>query len=377
MAKIKVCYVSANSYIGGAEKFVQNALLSHKHSSHIEVKLIVFQKGLLSQWAIDNDIPVFCFNKPFRLRSLISLIKLIHFLQKIFSHEKFHIIHNTMGYTHLICSLVPARYKSNVVWFQHGPLGGIIDTFAGLFPVDSMFFNSEYTRIEHYKKPLLFHAKFDEIIPLAINMSDPKRRKQPNDKLIKIGLAGRFTNWKGYHLIILAMSHLKRNLSPENFKRLVVEICGSPNSQSDHEYLSQCSNMIKSLGLADKIHIYTHRELDQWFDQLSIFIHASLIAEPFGIIVGEAMKKKVLVLTTGKGGVGDIAIDNETAMIFRPNAAELNLVLAQMVRNWNNQNCIRFRNYLIDQAYNKVSNHYSMQCMQTRIENAYAKVMSF
>ncbi len=128
-------------------------------------------------------------------------------------------IHSTMPYSHIVNVASTLFLPVKRVWFQHGPVGGALDKFAGLLPVDLVIFNSVFIQREHLKTTFSFSRHKELVLKLGIDVSDVNEKdvKYIRDKYLGVDnilllvSAGRITEWKGLDVQIRAIGKLKRN----------------------------------------------------------------------------------------------------------------------------------------------------------------------
>ncbi len=223
-----------------------------------------------------------------------------------------------MPYAHIVMSLSALFLPVKHVWFQHGPVDGILDKIGNWFPVDCLMFNSRFLVEEHHKHLGLKPRWGEKIIPLGIK---PKSVVEPKiedlESLIKnssspivLGAAGRINRFKGYDIFISAIAELKKSLPEELWGRCFFPIVGGANSQEDKNYEKELKNQIKNLELEDKIRLLGHKSnINDYLNKMDFFIHCSPEEEAISIVAAEAMLQGALVIGSG---IGDIVHDNKT-----------------------------------------------------------------
>lgn len=124
-------------------------------------------------------------------------------------------------------------------------------------------------------------------------------------KEVIVGMAGRINRWKGQKLFV-NMAEIVHKKRPD----VKFIIAGSAYSGEEHlevelrEYITQkgLSEVVKLLGQVD--------DTDAFYQSLDIFVLPSIQPEPFGLVVIEAMEKRLPVIATNHGGPVEI-IDDE------------------------------------------------------------------
>ena len=122
---------------------------------------------------------------------------------------------------------------------------------------------------------------------------------------IMIGHIARIDWWKGHEVFIEALANVtKKNL---NVKGLIIGELAELNYERNKIYLENLNNMVKRLGLEEKVIFTGHRsDIPFILAALDIVVHASSIPEPFGLTVIEGMAAGKPVVATGAGGVLDV-----------------------------------------------------------------------
>ena len=63
-------------------------------------------------------------------------------------------------------------------------------------------------------------------------------------------------------------------------------------------------------------------DVEDELERLDVFVHASVVPEPFGQAILEAMAAGVPVIAAAGGGASEIATDEQDALLHRPGDAE-------------------------------------------------------
>ncbi len=145
---------------------------------------------------------------------------------------------------------------------------------------------------------------------------DPKRVvylyeqwKLPDDKRF-VTLPGRITRWKGQHLLIEAMRHVK-----------AADACALIVGPGDgHEdYVLELHELIRKHKLEDRVIL-----ADACDDMASLYalsdvvVSASIRPEPFGRITAEAMAMGVPTVAPAYGGAAEQILHGQTGWLFEP-----------------------------------------------------------
>lgn len=312
----KILYVSANGFVGGAEKFLVNVAKVH-HESGDAVHFLLFDNGNLVEELQSSGASVTVLKNKFRLRNPLSLFLALIEIRKFLKKHKYQTIHSTMGYSHLIMGLATVFQDIKRVWFQHGPIGGMVDYLASFFRVDILMFSSHYLRDKHYSYLFLRKAKYGtKVVPLPVYFLPPKltegfalRKNLQIEGAYVLGMVGRINEGKGYHIAIKAFL----NLNLENTKLIIV---GSANKANEKSYLENLKKLVAKNNAEDKVIFVPHQNnISVYYKIMDVYLNPVTIDEGFGLSVAEAMAAGVTVISSPYGGLSEFVKGNETAEV--------------------------------------------------------------
>lgn len=321
----KVFYISANGFIGGAEKVLLHLAKMHKENEE-SASFLLFNDGILKDELSKLGFPVFVLKNKFKLTSPIKLLRAIIEIRKILNENDFNIIHSTMAYAHLVMGISSLFMKKKRIWFQHGPVGGILDFLASFFSVDIILFNSDFLLEKHMNAFSLHKGRFAaKIIPLPVMLEEPNyaeilntlKKLELTNKFI-IGSFGRIARGKNYDLLINSFAKLDMDDA-----RLV--IMGSPASKQDELYHHELKELCSKLGVRDRVLFLNHQsDVSTYYKSLNLYVHAGVLDEGFGLTVAEAMYLGVPVVSSDYGALKDFVLHQETAYVV--NTREISAV---------------------------------------------------
>jgi len=139
------------------------------------------------------------------------------------------------------------------------------------------------------------------------------RDKYNLQKSFVVGIVGRIEEAKGQFLVLEAIAKLKSL----DIKALIV---GSAMSEA---YLKELKAMVKDLGIEDRV-IFTGftKEVNLHIHLCDVLVLATQ-EETFGLVVIEAMRNKVTILATNRGGPLEIIEDMQDGLLFERNSEAL------------------------------------------------------
>jgi len=360
----KILYVSANGFIGGAEKFLVNIASVHAETKD-NVHFLLFNNGDLEQELKNKGVAVTVIKNKFKMRNplklLMAVIEIRHFLKK----HNFHTIHSTMAYPQFVMGLCTLFSRTNRVWFQHGPIGGMFDYFASLFSVDVLLFSSHFLMEKHYNSFFLRKAKHGrKVIPLPVEIKNPKltealslRKSLGLEGVFVLGMIGRMAKGKGYEIAI--RSFIGLNL--EDSKLLIV---GSPNSAEDKKFYDSLIQYVKLQKAEERVIFVQHQtNISVFYKIINLYLNPVTNDEGFGLSVAEAMGAGVPVISSPYGGLSEFVKENETAEIILARDSDAVESLKELIQKMKN-----------DEVYSKRLSKNARELIESRFSFSQAYV---
>ncbi len=178
-----------------------------------------------------------------------------------------------------------------------------------------------------------------------------------------IMLPGRITRWKGHHVLIEAMSILKR-------KDLFCIIIGSDQGRT--EYRQELEKTIQEKRLGNQIRIVEHcNDMPAAYMLASVAVSASTDPEGFGRIPVEAQAMGRPVIGTNHGGARETIIHGQTGWLVEPNdPQELALAIEDILRLDDNQ-----RAMLATRAMSHVAENFTRELMTSKTLQVYSELL--
>lgn len=132
----------------------------------------------------------------------------------------------------------------------------------------------------------------------------------PEQRTPVIGLVGRISSWKGQHIFLRAAALVR-----ERFPEARFQIIGSAMFQED-DYEQEIHALTVSLELTQNVEFLGFRsDVPKVIADLTVLVHASITAEPFGQVIVEGMVAEKPVIATRGGGATEIVIDGDTGLL--------------------------------------------------------------
>ena len=131
-----------------------------------------------------------------------------------------------------------------------------------------------------------------------------------------VGLVGRLVDWKGPDYFIEAAARVAADTPEARFMLVGDAVFG------EKSYVDGLKSTVEARGLGDKV-IFTgfRDDVDEIMSSMDLLVHASVLPEPFGLVIIEAMAQGLPVVATRGGGVAEIVDDGETGVLVPPRDA--------------------------------------------------------
>lgn len=149
----------------------------------------------------------------------------------------------------------------------------------------------------------------------AVVIGDPYRPpvpvSAPQRRGLTVGMVGRLAPWKGQHVFLEAFA---RTRPREDVRAVIV---GSAMFGED-AYEAELIDLVDRCGLAGRVAFLGYRDdVPAELARLDICVHASLIPEPFGQVVVEAMATGLPVVASAAGGPAEIINDGVDGLLYQ------------------------------------------------------------
>jgi glycosyltransferase involved in cell wall biosynthesis len=129
-----------------------------------------------------------------------------------------------------------------------------------------------------------------------------------------IGIVGRISPWKGQDVFLRAAAIVLRHYPDTRFQVIGAALFG------ETDYEQKIRELAVSLGIADRVEFTGFRsDVSELMSRLDLLVHASIIPEPFGQVLIEAMAAGKPVVATAGGGTPEIVLDGQTGLLVPMN----------------------------------------------------------
>lgn len=210
---------------------------------------------------------------------------------------------------------------------------------TNIFKLIPYFFLTGRSCKEHYMKYYSIPEEKIKIFPYGILFPNKKEiininQKRKDEVLnqnskIKILIANRFINRKGYEIIVESFRNLKNLNLLDKFDITIVG-----NGEKYEEYKTIFYKISKDIKLLGWVEIDEYETL---LNNCDIYIHASIF-EPYGIPVIDALiRGKLVIASNGVMSAVDFIKNSYNGFIYNSNnPSELNKILIDLLKDKNN-----------------------------------------
>jgi glycosyltransferase involved in cell wall biosynthesis len=140
----------------------------------------------------------------------------------------------------------------------------------------------------------------------------PARPSAVRDRVERVGIVGRITPWKGQHVFLEAFA---RAFPGPGVRAAVI---GSATFGED-AYERGLRAKVRALGIEDRVDFTGFADdVGAELGRLDLLVHASVLPEPFGLVVIEGMAAGVPVLAADAGGPAEHIEDGREGLLFPP-----------------------------------------------------------
>ena len=153
------------------------------------------------------------------------------------------------------------------------------------------------------------------MVPSPVVLRDPVVQQMllpgGSDGLV-VGIVGRLAPWKGQDVFLRAFAEA----FPTGTERALV--VGGALFGED-AYGDELRRLVVDLGIADRVEFTGHvDDVGAPLQRMHVVVHASVIAEPFGQVVVEAMAAGRAVVATAAGGPLEVIDDGVNGLLVPP-----------------------------------------------------------
>lgn len=178
---------------------------------------------------------------------------------------------------------------------------------------------------------------------------------------VRVGLVGRISPFKGQDIFLRAAAEVLQVHSDVRFLIIGAALFG------EDEYERQLVSLVRSLGLEPHVEFRGFQnDVPATLAELDVVVHASVLPEPFGQVVVEAMASGKPIVATAGGGILDILTDGRCGLLVPMGDAQaLSRAISRLVADPG------LRAALGEAGRRRAVEHFSVQQTARRIESVY------
>lgn len=326
----KILLLESVSQIGGAEKVLLQILQGLDRDRFQPITVVLARPGEFSREAA-HFAPVYHYPIG-RYRYVYRLVQRILQLALFVRSERIALIHSNGTKAHIIGGLVAKLAGVPCVWrlTDLPDLSNSLTKLARRIPAQAYTANSSFhagrwvqVGLDSRRMVTLFSStvRQDSLLESGRPSLDPQSLRQelalPASALVTT-MVGRVQRWKGQHVFLTSAHRVLEEIPDAYF--LVV---GDALFGLDLEYRDELTDLVTRLGIADRVRFTGwRRDVPEILAASDIVVHASVLPEPWGNVLVEAMAAGKPVIASDAGGPREIVVPGGTGLLVPPGDAE-------------------------------------------------------
>jgi glycosyltransferase involved in cell wall biosynthesis len=351
----RTIFVDETSEIGGAEVILATTA-KHLKKAGWRPSLVIPREGPLADLFISAGIPVH--KVPgFRFRSTSFYVRHFHKapnplalvinafigliwvlrLRSFFRRSRPAIVHTVSMWSHIFAGLAARLAGCPVVWhFQEitslasgfGMYRRLLVVWARYIPTRIVCLSEKIA--DQFANDVDVRDKVSVLWPIVdIGKFIPAKRVETskNDHINTVGTVARLTPWKGQEVALRTARILKDK--GVQFRWLFAgDVALGSTKYRDH-----LCNLIRQWDLDQNVKLIGWVEdMPHFYRSLDALVHVPIEAEPFGLVLAEAMASGLPVISTSGGGMEKI-IEAAGGILIPPN--QPNAIADTLIELWN------------------------------------------
>ncbi len=293
---------------GGAEMLLMQWLRANRQGPGLDASLAFLEEGPMTTQAAALGYPV-CVLPAGRLRQPHHYLGTVRRLYAWLRKERFAGVVSWMPKAHLYTALAARLAGVPTAWWQHTiPDGQRMDRLVTRLPARGILCCSKAAEEAQRR---LSPRRCTRVVPPSVDLGRWAREAPASAAEARrglglpldgplIGMVGRLQRWKGMHVLVEALPQLLRS-HPD----LRCVIVGGDHAL-EPDYPAELRASITALGLTDRVLLTGLQcNVPEWMQAMDVVVHAS-DAEPFGMVIIEAMALGKPVVAGDAGGPTEI-----------------------------------------------------------------------
>ena len=369
---MKILFYNHTGQVSGAERMLL-MILSRIDRGGFEPLVVCPEEGPLQEMVTDLGVQVesviglearFTWRLDHLARYCKSFYGVVRQLRRRVNSLKPDVVHANSVRAGLVATAATVGLGTRVVWHLHDllprhPLSTLIRSFAFLSSRTNAIAVSEAVARNFRGRLARLMNDHVSVILNAIDLDkfqqeETTQRKARKELRIReadlvIGIVGQLTPRKGQLELLRAFGHAMTGVPDA-----VLLVVGAPLFNRDHEYLELLKRTSAKLGIARNVRMLGARNDIGAIMQTMDFLIVNSTAEPFGLVILEAMACGTPVLAAAVDGIPEIIEHGKNGWLF---ASRDEGALSQAIVRFSRRPELRTR--LADQGRQHVAAHFS------------------
>ena len=329
--KKRVLFLDHMSKPSGGEIYLLE-VLRNVNKNKYDIKVLLGKDGFLYERLKDEGIDVEVMNLPesiielrkekfgiSKFKEIIGVILYAYRIKNYIKKNKIDIVYTNSIKSDIYGSIASWMSKRPCIWHLHDRIS------ADYFPhnlckllifLSRHFTNKIICNSLATKDAFLEAGGDEEKAEVILNGIDTDRfniERRVDGEVKKIAMIGRISPWKGQKVFIQAAKEIIKQRKDINFY-----IAGSVLF-GEEDYKKEIEKLVSQNGLSDKLEFLGFIEdIPLFLSDIDILVHASVIPEPFGLSVAEAMAAGLPVVASRAGGILEMIKDGENGLLYEP-----------------------------------------------------------
>lgn len=337
--KIRVLFIDHTAKLGGGE-IALSALIRHLDSDLIEHSVLLCEEGpLVELLRVFTDVHVELLSGELRearkdrlgsgkkdtLRKGSELVRYVWRLSRTIKKLKVDLVHTNSLKADILGGLAARIAGVRVVWHIRDRIEAdylptrvvkIFRSLARMIPhaiITNSHATMETLHLDSDNPSQAGRTQWkglSRVVHDGFDFGMVSEAKEKTDAVIKVGLIGRISPWKGQDVFLRAAA-----IVHQSFPEVRFQIIGSAMF-GEEEYEKEICDLCAELKLLDCVDFLGFiSDIHAEIAKLDLVVHASTIGEPFGQVVIEGMAARKAVIATRGGGIPEIVLDGETGLL--------------------------------------------------------------
>ncbi|HSH62152.1 MAG TPA: glycosyltransferase family 4 protein [Acidimicrobiales bacterium] len=205
---------------------------------------------------------------------------------------------------------------------------------------------------------------YDAVVPSPVTAAQPASARRSAERSFTVGLVGRLAPWKGQDVFLRAFAQA----FPEGDAR--ARVVGTAMFGED-DWARGLRDLASGLGICERVDFTGFvDDMTRQYALLDVAVHASVIPEPFGQVVVEAMSNGLPVVAADAGGPGEILSDGIDGLLYPMGDAN---ALAQRLRRLASDPGLRAR---LGEAGRRRADAFSPDKVAAQVMDVYSGVIA-